>query len=97
MLGGTLFAIVCLLVAVSLLGKSTSADSSQNGAYPAMFERDFMTGCTNSGGTTSQCRCTLDTVESMYAKEEIVSLTLEVQRTGAYPPELTAAIQSRCS
>ncbi len=93
-------ALVCV-VAVTFLGRTSSSDTatrtgSSSGGYSDTMEQVFVAGCTQSGGSPSQCQCALDTVESMYDAKELQDLSDRYQRTGNLPSELTSAIQRRC-
>ncbi len=100
--GGVLVLVVVLVAAVTLLGTSstdsdTAGATATGGVYTPATEKLFVSGCTQSGASTSQCQCVFDTVEQLYTFDEFVTLTEQIDRTGQYPVELTNAIQRRCA
>jgi hypothetical protein len=90
---------VLVVLALTLVG--TRSDGTASGGsshdYPEAVEKTFVTSCVDGGGTRTQCQCALGVVERMYARDEFVELSYEVQRTGTYPPDLMSTIATECS
>jgi hypothetical protein len=58
-------------------GTAVTASGKQ---FPAEVRKNFIAGCTSSGGSRSQCECALEKVEGRYTLAEYTRLELEANQ-----------------
>jgi hypothetical protein len=103
--GGLALVVVCIL-AISLLGTTTSSQFSALGQpsaavgtgrdYPADVRRAFLTNCTPSA-SEPVCSCALEEIEDEYTLEQFVDLERQLaDRDGQLTPTLQSIVL-RCA
>lgn len=83
-------AIASMLVLFTLTAACGGGDSKNE--YPEAVNANFLSSCTSTGGSQSECQCALDGIQEEYTYQEFVELESTAVTSSDVPDKLLEII-----